>query len=54
LVPLLRTLFFLKANIKNISYFCFQKNRSRNGTSFSDLLAVIKAENDVNGKKENK
>ena len=42
LVPLLRTLFFLKANIKNISYFCFQKNRSRNGTSFSDLLGGIK------------
>jgi len=38
LVPLLRTLFFLKSNIKNISYFCFQKNRSRNGTSLSDPL----------------
>jgi len=41
LVPLLRTLFFLKANIKNISYFCFQKNRSRNGTTFSDLLCEM-------------
>jgi len=31
----------LKENIKNISYFCFQKNRPQNGTTFSHPLALI-------------